>query len=113
MSADYQNGLLGEALAAVQRQARHLQHTRDGLPYPVSLEALDSPEVLERYEALTARFARLQDLLVSPFRAIARIELEDERAERLPDLLALMEKRGIVQDATQSITTNGASFSVS
>lgn len=100
MDADGLDALLGEALAAVERQARHLEHTRDGLPYPGSLDALDNPEVLERYEALTARFARLQDLLIHPFRAIARIEIEDERAERVPDLLALMEKRGIVRDAS-------------
>jgi uncharacterized protein YutE (UPF0331/DUF86 family) len=57
--------------------------------------------VLERYEALTARFSRLQDLLIRPFKTIAVIELEEDKAERIPDLLNLMERRGILTDANR------------
>jgi hypothetical protein len=42
--------------------------------------------VLERYEALTARSSRLQDLLIRPFKTLAVIELEEDKAERIPDL---------------------------
>lgn len=58
-----------------------------------TVAALDDPAALEKLEALTARFARLQDFLIRPFPAIAYLELEEDRAERMPDLLNLMEKR--------------------
>jgi len=85
--------LLHHGLRQVEKQAEHLRYT---LAHLAEDAPLDDPVVLEAYEALTARFARLQDLLLRPFRAIAFLELEEEKTERIPDLLNLMEKRGIV-----------------
>ncbi len=78
--------------------AEHLKRSIAQLDTNTDIEPL---ERLDRYEALTARFARLQDLLVGPFRTVARLEFEDAAAERIPDLLNLMEKRQIVEEARQ------------
>ena len=50
-------------------------------------------------DALAARFARLQDLLGAPFRALAYLEMPEAKTEHFPDLLAFMEKMGILEDA--------------
>ncbi|MGH8563129.1 MAG: HepT-like ribonuclease domain-containing protein [Gammaproteobacteria bacterium] len=63
--------------------------------------ALDDPDDLDQYEALTARFARLQDTLLGPFRLIAILELEERKAERVRDLLNYMEKLGIIDAADE------------
>ncbi len=88
--------LLQQAVARVIKQVAHLHYTLDRLDPACPL---DDPAIVERYEALTARFSRLQDTLVGPFRSIALLELEEQKAERIPDLLNLMEKRGIVPAA--------------
>jgi hypothetical protein len=90
------HALLQSGLAKAQKQAEHLRYT---LTHLDALPSLEDSAALERFEALTARFARLQDLLIRPFRAIAYLEMEEERVERIPDLLNLMEKRGIVPSA--------------
>lgn len=89
--------LFRKGLEKVRKQAEHLRYTLTHL----DKATLEDPETLEKFEALTARFARLQDLLISPFRAIAYLELEEDRAERIPDLLNLMEKRGIAPSAAE------------
>ena len=58
------------------------------------------PELEETLEVMTARFARLEDLLIKRvFRAVAAVELSD--AQRLLDVLDLMEQLGIVESAEQ------------
>lgn len=99
--------LLRSQLEAVRRQAEHLAYTRIHLGHPSALDRVKDPEVLEKYEALTARFSRLQDLLIHPFRTVAILEMEEERTERIPDLLNLMEKRGIVPEAEMWRTMRG------
>jgi hypothetical protein len=49
------DGLFAEVLVAVERQAPLVHHTREAMAYLGSLDALGSPEVLERYEALFGR----------------------------------------------------------
>jgi hypothetical protein len=89
---------LRQKLEHLARLAEHLQRSVAQLDD----HAIEDPLVrLDRYEALTARFARLQDLLLGPFRSVARLEFEDEAAERVPDLINLMEKRGVVENARQ------------
>jgi hypothetical protein len=87
---------LAAVLDKLGRQAVHLNRTIARLETGGELDPL---ERLDVYEALTSRFARLQDLLLAPFRAIARLEYEEQAMERVPDLLNLMEKRGIVGSA--------------
>ncbi len=59
------------------------------------LQALPA-ETLEDLDALTIRFARLQDLMGKRlFRGLALLEAEEQ--ERFLDLLALMEKRGLLE----------------
>ncbi len=56
------------------------------------------PKTEERMEALTARFARLADVLTQKvFRAVDALELEDEGS--LIDRLNRMEKRGVIPSA--------------
>jgi hypothetical protein len=90
--------MLRQSVARVSKQAEHLSYSLSRLD---PSDPLDDLDILERYEALTARFSRLQDTLIGPFRTIAIIELEDRKAERIPDLLNLMEKRDIVPSASE------------
>lgn len=69
------------------------------LPESSNLDEIE-PELLERLEALAARFARLADILIQKlFRAIDAIELVDESS--LLDRLARMEKRGLIENAAE------------
>lgn len=92
--------LLAQQIETLLLLAGHFEYTRSTLDYPSSLQRLNDPAVLEKYEVLTARFSRLQDWLIHPFRSIAILEFEQDKVERIPDLLNLMEKRGIVPDAS-------------
>ncbi len=87
-----------ENLGRVQKQAEHLDFTRNHLHHP---NRLDDPEVLEKYEALTSRFARLQDLLEKPFRTVALLEIVEDKTKRFPDLLNYMEKLQIIPSAEE------------
>lgn len=88
---------LGSALRRLELQAAHLRRSLTKVEAGAFTDAL---ERLDQLEALTARFARLQDLLIGPFRTVAILDLEDQMADRVPDLLNLMEKRGIIESAT-------------
>lgn len=88
--------LLVEHLACCRKQADYLEYS---LWRAQATAQLTDEERLERYEALTSRFARLPDMLVAPFKTIAMLELEPAKAERVPDLLSLMEKLGILRHA--------------
>lgn len=90
--ADYRGQLL-DSLARAKKQAGHLRYSLDRIH---DAESLPEAERLERYEAATGRFSRLQDMLLAPFRAVAHIELEPDKAGRTTDLLNFMEKLGIV-----------------
>ncbi|MGH9896051.1 MAG: hypothetical protein ACREA0_29495, partial [bacterium] len=81
---------LASALRRLELQAMHLSRSLAKVEAGGFTDAL---ERLDQFEALTARFARLQDLLIGPFRTVAILELEDQVADRVPDLLNLMEKR--------------------
>jgi hypothetical protein len=60
------------------------------------------PEREETLEALTARFAPLDDILVNGvFPAVVTLELAN--AERLPDVLDLMERLRLIQSTEQWI----------
>lgn len=87
-----------ETLKNVMRQAQHLRYSLEQIG-PADQWALDNEETLVGLDALSARFARLQDLLAAPFRALAYLEMQEKKAERFPDLLAFMEKLGIVAAA--------------
>jgi uncharacterized protein YutE (UPF0331/DUF86 family) len=60
------------------------------------------PDLQETLEALTARFARLEDILIKRvFRAVVAVELAD--AERLLDVLDLMARLGLIESTEQWI----------
>ena len=61
---------------------------------------LPEAEKQERYEALAAKFARLQDMLVAPYKVIAHLEFQPDKAERLTDLLNFMEKLNLLESVT-------------
>jgi hypothetical protein len=76
--------VLAEQLDLGVRAAAALQHTWRKLDPELFGES--DPDLLEALEALTARFARLEDILLKRvFRAVAAVELSD--AERLLDVL--------------------------
>jgi uncharacterized protein YutE (UPF0331/DUF86 family) len=86
--------LLQESIQRINKQADHLSYS---LQRVKDVDDLPEAEKQERYEALTARFARLQDMLVAPYKVIARLELQPEKAERLTDLLNFMEKLSLLK----------------
>ncbi len=87
-----------------QTAVDNLVFTRNGLQdfFPLTGERLSqvSPESLERLDALTGRFSRLQDLMGERlFRSL--MFLEGESRPRFLDVLNLMESRGIVVSSQQ------------
>ena len=69
---------------------------------PSQLGVSKDPDFLETQEAMAARFARLEDILIKKvFRAIAGVEFVD--IQRFLDLLNLMEKLRIIDSAVQWI----------
>lgn len=88
-----------EALSALKRAAANLAFTLErvapGLPLTASAMATMAPAERERFDALAARFARCQHLAGTAFKALAL--LEGEPQPRFIDLLALMQKRGLIE----------------
>jgi hypothetical protein len=92
--------LLVEQVELGQRAADALEHTWS----KVRLERIgeSDPDLEETLEALTARFARLEDILIKRvFRAVVAVELAD--AERLLDVLDLMARLGLIESTEQWI----------
>jgi len=87
------NRLLKEQLAKLNKMVDHLNFSHDRVTLPPDLSCEDE---LERWEALTSRFARLQDGMIPVFRTLSQLELEEGHVETILDLLNLMEKRRIV-----------------
>lgn len=90
--------LLHEQLQRLQKMVSHLMYSRDSVTLPIKL---DDAQKAIAYEALSARFSRLQDGLIPVFRTLACLELEQKKSERILDLLHLMEKYSIVASVTQ------------
>jgi uncharacterized protein YutE (UPF0331/DUF86 family) len=92
--------LLAEQIALARRAEDALAHTWSKVS-PERIGASD-PDLQETLEALTARFARLEDILIKRvFRAVVAVELAD--AERLLDVLDLMARLGLIQSTEQWI----------
>ena len=92
--------LLAEQLELCRRAADALKYSWD----KIDPERIGEPEPerQETLEALTARFARLEDILIKRvFRAVVAVELAD--ADRLLDVLDLMERLGLIQSTEQWI----------
>jgi len=92
--------LLAEQIELARRASAALAHTWSKL----SSERIGEPDpdLQESLEALTARFARLEDILIKRvFRAVAAVELAD--AERLLDVLDLMERLTLIDSTEQWI----------
>lgn len=90
--------LFEEALETLNRAAENLTFTlarvRPLVPLTAPGVAALAPEQRERLDALTARFARCQQMAGNAFKALALIEAEPQ--SRFIDLLALMQKRGLI-----------------
>ena len=103
-----------EALAALERAAGNLDFTlariRPLLPLTAAVVAGLPPEDRERLDALAARFARCQQMAGMAFKALALVEAEPQ--DRFIDLLALMQKRGLIESVaawdSQRDLRNGA-----
>lgn len=94
--ADYREQFF-EVLERARKQVAHLEYSLNRVR---QVEGIPEAERLERYEALTARFSRLQDTLIAPFREIAFLELEPDKNNRLVDLLNFMEKLEIIESVS-------------
>ncbi|WP_156427988.1 HepT-like ribonuclease domain-containing protein [Thiohalocapsa sp. ML1] len=92
--------LLAEQIELARRASDALEHSWAKLS-PEVIGAPD-PDLQETLEAMTARFARLEDILIKRvFRAVVAAELAD--AERLLDVLDLMARLGIIESTEQWI----------
>jgi hypothetical protein len=89
---------LSQKMRLVRRQANHLRSLMDHLGHPAPV---DEPQVLELYQEMNSFFSRLLDGLLAPFRIIAKIQDSEEQDEAVPDLLAVMARRGII-DSVES-----------
>ena len=88
-----------DAMGALDRAAANLGFTLERveavLPLTTAKVAALSPEARERLDALAARFARCQQMAGNAFKALALLEAEPQ--SRFIDLLALMQKRGLIE----------------
>ena len=85
-----------------QRQAcDSLQYSYDRC-HRIPIKTGFDNETMERFEALTARFARLSDIMIQKvFRTLNAIDLEDRGTVR--DRINRAEKRGIIDSADDFI----------
>lgn len=87
-----------DSLKALGRSAANLVFTLERVAsfMPLSGAAIArlSAEERERLDALSARFARCQQMAGSAFKSLALLEAEPQ--SRFIDLLALMQKRGLI-----------------
>lgn len=89
---------LKEQLERASKAGRALEQSFVFLGGRPSLPRRKGPETEEKLEVLTARFARLADILTQKvFRAVDAAELVDEGS--LLDRLNRMEKRGVIPNA--------------
>jgi hypothetical protein len=93
-------------LTICEQAMNNLEFTVNGLQeiFPLSGEQLAnlSREQVEKLDAMTARFSRLQDLLGERlFKSLTL--LESEPRQRFLDVLNLMESRGIIESTQQWI----------
>lgn len=96
--------MIDKLIALLKIEIRDLKQARDALAYSYDrCRALDiepglDNETMERLEALTARFARLSDIMIQKvFRTLDAIDLEDQGTVR--DRINRAEKRGVIRNA--------------
>lgn len=85
-------------------ELERLGQARDALVYSyercrlLTIEAGMDNDTMERFEALTARFARLSDIMIQKiFRTLDALDLEERGTVR--DRINRAEKRGVIQSA--------------
>jgi len=90
--------------ALLHKEIQDLKQARDSLRYSYDrcrllvVEAGMDNETMERFEALTARFARLSDIIIQKvFRTLDALDLEDRGTVR--DRINRAEKRKIIESA--------------
>jgi len=93
-----------DLVALLNKEIQDLKQARDSLKYsydrcrPFVVEAGMDNETMERFEALTARFARLSDIMIQKvFRTLDALDLEDRGTVR--DRIHRAEKRKIIESA--------------
>ena len=86
------------------KEMNDLKNACDSLDYSyarcrhITVKAGLNNETMERFEALTARFARLSDIMIQKvFRTLDTIDLEDRGTVR--DRINRAEKRGVIESA--------------
>ncbi len=92
----------------LRNEIKDLQQGRDALLYSynrcrsLAIETGMENETMERFEALTARFARLSDIMIQKvFRTLDALDLEDRGTVR--DRINRAEKRKVIESADRCI----------
>ncbi|HCM25610.1 MAG: hypothetical protein A2Z99_14345 [Treponema sp. GWB1_62_6] len=93
--------ILHEKREALDRLRQGLLFTESRLMWPMTNTESCDAETLEKLSAFTERFAKLQDVLAGAMRH--SIILQGENPLTFTDVLAVMEKLGIVEDQQEWI----------
>jgi len=100
--------MTAELIELLGNEIKDLKQARDSLVYsydrcrPLSIEPGLDNETMERFEALTARFARLSDIMIQKvFRTLDALDLEDRGTVR--DRINRAEKRKVIESADEFI----------
>ena len=100
--------MIADLIELLGNEIEDLKQARDSLSYsydrcrPLSIEAGLDNETMERFEALTARFARLSDIMIQKvFRTLDALDLEDRGTVR--DRINRAEKRKVIESADEFI----------
>ncbi len=96
--------MINDLIELLGKEIVDLKQARDALVYsydrcrPLTVEAGMDNETMERFEALTARFARLSDIMIQKvFRTLDALDLEDTGTVR--DRINRAEKRKVIESA--------------
>ncbi len=100
--------MTADLIALLGNEIKDLKQARDSLVYSydrcrhLSIETGLDNETMERFEALTARFARLSDIMIQKvFRTLDTLDLEDRGTVR--DRINRAEKRKVIESADEFI----------
>jgi len=93
--------ILGEKHEALSRLRQGLLYTESRIPWPITNTQSCNAEILERLSAFSERFAKMQDVLASAMRHA--LLLQGENLLTFTDVLAIMEKLGIIEDQQEWI----------
>lgn len=93
---------LGEILGRLQKAAETLKYSYDKCQ-AIGVKATYDAEEQDRFESLTAKFARLSDLIIKQAIKLIDILDLDEPPETIRDAINRAEKKGLIETAASFV----------